>query len=327
MNENQNSTPLSEDINDTLSSNNVDDTLSTDEPDTFDDKPEVSTDEAENTTTEDLIFGKFKTLEEAHKGYKEAQKAITKSAELEKQIKLYQEEAKNYEQDKIAREKGFSSYYAMALDDDVWHHEVNNYALAARHMLSPQECLKVNALVEQCHKTRSDIDLAMLRRYFNPEVVALVSQDTAIFKNNRLSEYQKMSINDKNLRYNRKLDEFRQVNTNWLDSSVKKDLVAQALEISDGNVDLIGLKSLVEQIEQDAISKYRKDKNTQQENSQMQNSLVEPSGNNMPKTKKKKWLTKDEYYKLSPKEEAEKYDLIVEQVKLEKAGRLPRMLT
>ena len=169
--------------------------------------------------------------------------------------------------------------------------------------------------------------MAMLRRFFTPEIVAKVSQDTVIFKNSRAEEYQKMSINDKNLRYNRKLDEFRQVNTKWFDSSVKKDLVAQALEISDGNVDLLGLKDLVERIEQDAINRYRKDKSTQQENIQMQNSLIEPNGNNMPKTKKKKWLTKDEYYKLTPKEEAEKYDLIVEQVHLEKQGILPRMLT
>ena len=70
-----------------------------------------------------------------------------------------------------------------------------------------------------------------------------------------------------------------------------------------------------------------KTNNAIHENNLVQNSLIEPSDYGVPKSKRKKWLTKEEYYKLSPKEEAEKYDLIVEQVKLEKQGKLPRMLT
>ena len=73
--------------------------------------------------------------------------------------------------------------------------------------------------------------------------------------------------------------------------------------------------------------KYLKNNNATQENILVQNSLIEPSGLNIPKSKRKKWLTKEEFYTLTPKEEAEKYDLIVEQVKLEKQGLLPRMLT
>ena len=43
--------------------------------------------------------------------------------------------------------------------------------------------------------------------------------------------------------------------------------------------------------------------------------------------KRKKWLSKEEFYKLTPQQETEQYDLIVEQIKLEKQGLLPRMLT
>ena len=327
MSENLNSTPLSEDINDTSLSKDIEDTLSTDKPDNYDNEPQVADDKADNKENQELIFGKYKTMEEAHKGYKEAQKAITKSAELEKQIKLYQEEARFYEQDNIARKNGFSSHYEMALNEDVWHHEIDNYAMAATHLFSPQEQLEINNLIEKCHQTKSIKDMAALRRCFSPEIVAMVSQDTAMYRNDRKVEYDQMSVKDKTLRYNRKLSEFWRTNTNWIDSSIKKDLITQALEISDGKVNLLVLKKLVEQIEQEAVNKYQKNKTVQQENSKMQNSLVEPNGNGAPKTKKKKWLTKDEFYKLSPKEEAEKYDLIVEQVKLEKQGLLPRMLT
>ena len=327
MSENLNSTPLSDDTNDTLLVQDTDDTLLTDKPEGSDNEPNVSDDKAEIKEKEELIFGKFKTMEDAHKGYKEAQKAITKSAELEKQIRLYQEEAKFYEQDKFARENGYSSHYEMALNDDVWHREIDNYAMAAAHFFLPKERLEIDKLVEKCHQTKSAIDLAELRRKFSPEIVTMVAQDVAMFRNERKGEYDQMSIKDKTLRYNRKLSEFWKTNTNWIDSSVKKDLITQALEVSDGNVDLLGLKNLVEQIENEAVSKYQRNKVAQQENIQMQSSLIEPNGSSLPKIKKKKWLTKDEFYKLSPKEEAEKYDLIVEQVKLEKQGLLPRMLT
>ena len=62
------------------------------------------------------------------------------------------------------------------------------------------------------------------------------------------------------------------------------------------------------------------------QNSAAQEGLQTPLNNNA-RVKTKKWLTKKEYYALSPEEEAEKYDLIVEQVLLEKQGKLPRMLT
>ena len=327
MNEIINSTPLSDKNYDTSLLQDSEDTLSKNKPENICNEPQVFEDKAEVKENNELIFGKFKTMEEAHKGYKEAQKAITKSAELEKQIKLYQEEAKFYEQDKLARNNGFSSHYEMALSEDVWKHEIDDYAMVATRVFSPQECLEVNKLIEKCYQSKSLDDIALLRRCFNPEIVASVSQDTAIYRNNRKSEYEQMSINDRTLRYNRKLNEFRQTNSNWIDSEVKKDLVTQALEISDGNVDLHGLKKLIERIEENAIDKYQKNKKVQQENIQMQNSLIEPVGDNLPKVKKKKWLTKEEYYKLSQKEEAEKYDLIVEQVKLEKQGLLPRILT
>ncbi len=328
MSKNETSTPLSDDKKDTFSSSKTKDNLSfIDELDSLDEKPLVTKDEADVKKENELIFGKFKTIEEAHKSYKEAEKAITKSAELEKQLKLYQEEAKLYEQDKVARDNGFKSRWEMALREDVWHYEVDDYAMAASRFLPAQQRLEIKTLIDRCHRFGVNDDLARLRRYFTPEVVAMVSQDTAMFKNSRMQEYEEMSRQDKNVRNSRKLGDFRRLNINWIDSDIKKELFEQALDVSDGNVDLLSLKEIVEKIEEDAISKYLKKKNVQQETASLQNSLIEPNSSETPKSKKKTWLTKAEYYKLSPKEEAEKYDLIVEQVMLEKKGLLPRMLT
>lgn len=324
MKKNVVSTPLSEVDKDTLL---LDDNLITNDLIVEDNKPLLNQDEAEIKEKNTLIFGKFKTLDEAYKGYKEAEKAITKSAELEKQIKHYQEEAMLYEQDKIANEKGFSNRFDMALNADAWHRELDNYAIAACHLLSPQQQLEIRELIEKSYNSGSNEDIIQIRKYFSPEVIALVSQDTAMFKSWRKNEYDELLLQDKKNRYNRKIEEFKLLNNNWIDSDIKSDLLTQALELSDGRIDLLDLKKIVEKIEQNAIEKYLKTNTAKQENDFVQNSLIEPSGDNFPKSKKKKWLTKAEYYKLTPKEEAEKYDLIMEQVKLEKQGLLPRMLT
>ena len=327
MNNTEKSTPLSDIEDDTLSFINAEDNLLSNEPEALNDEPETVEDEADKTENNGLIFGKFKTMEEAHKSYKEAEKAITKSAELEKQLRLYREEAEVYEREKLAKQNGFSDYMQMALEDDVWQHELDGYAIVATHTLAPQQRLLINDLIDKFRYSKSVTDMALLRRQFSPEIVAEISKDVALFKHSRSEEYEAMDNRDRNIRYNRKLGEFTRLNTSWLDSDIKKDLFNQALEISNGNVDLFILKDLIDSLENEAVNKYRKKKNIYQENSQIQNTLLEPTGDQTPKSKKKKWLTKEDFYKLTPQQETEKYELIAEQIKLEKQGVLPRMLT
>ena len=76
-------------------------------------EPEKSTSETEDFEVEadvktdgnSLIFGKFKSMDEAEKGYKEAERAITRAANLEKEMKAYQQLFGQYEQDAVARGK------------------------------------------------------------------------------------------------------------------------------------------------------------------------------------------------------------------------------
>lgn len=78
-------------------------------------------------TAEKLIFGKYKSLEDAEKGYKEAEKAITRSAELEKRLKAYQEreEQESRARQDAARKLGFNDAEEQRLD---W--EVKNFEFA-----------------------------------------------------------------------------------------------------------------------------------------------------------------------------------------------------
>lgn len=62
------------------------------------------------------------------------------------------------------------------------------------------------------------------------------------------------------------------------------------------------------------------------ENREMQGSLTAPN-NNAPAAKGETWLTREDYNNLSEAEFDKQYDKIARQIELEKAGKLPRMLT
>lgn len=297
-------------------------------------EPENPTSETEDFEVEadvktdgnSLIFGKFKSMDEAEKGYKEAERAITRAANLEKEMKAYQQLFGQYEQDAVARGKGYADRLDMALDYDVRQHELDDYVLAASYMLPPAEKLQVMALINKCRQDGLSADMSHIRRYFSPEIIALAAEDVALFKNARRQDYEQMRHQDKSIRYNRKIKAFANQSGNWIDSPLKKELLMQAVEITDGKIDLDSLKEFVDAIEISAIRKYQTAQDFRRQNAEAQDNLREPGGGSA-RNKGKKWLTKEEFYRLTPQQEAEKYDLIVEQVLLEKEGKLPKMLT
>ena len=136
------STPSNTEVTDTSSDVSLRDTSASEpqkealEPANALDEADVTDEPAEDN---ELIFGKFKTMEDARKGYKEAERAITKVADLEKQLNQYKYLSETYEQDGIARRQGYADRLDMALTSDVRKHELDNYALAAGYTLSPQE--------------------------------------------------------------------------------------------------------------------------------------------------------------------------------------------
>ena len=289
-------------------------------------EPEDLTDDDNREQENRLIFGKFKTMDEARKGYQEAERAVARAADLEKEIEAYQRLSEQHEQDVIARSEGFNDRLEKALSYDVRLHELDNYALAAAYTLPPQKKLQVMALIDKCRRGAGAVDIAQIRRCFSPEVISLAAEDIALYKNARRQDYDAARQQERSIRYDRKLKAFERQNGNWIDSPLKEALLTQAIELSDGKIDLVVLKDIVNTIEDSAVRKYQKATALRRQNAEAQDSLKEPGSGNS-RSKGKKWLTKEEYYKLTPEQEAEKYDLIVEQILLEKQGLLPKMLT
>lgn len=274
----------------------------------------------------ELIFGKFKTMEEALKGYQEAEAAASKARGFEKDLQYYKARAKALEDDASARRNGFSDRIEKALKDDVRQKELDNYLLAGSRLLQPRQYLVLSKLVNNCRGNCTRENLNKIRRFFSPEVIALVSEDAALYKHVKQFEYENMREQEKAIRFNRQIEEFKKANGEWANSEFNDGLISQAVELSDGQVDLAELKKVIEQIEADAVKKYQTDTSIQQENSAAQDQLY-AAGSSKPRTSGKKWLSREEFYQLTPEQEAEKFDQIVEQIKLENQGLLPRMLT
>lgn len=327
MNETDQSIPLDQIQTDTLPDEFAADT-SNFEPAAMSGQPENNLSEADVTETENngLIFGKFKSMEEAQKSYKEAERAITRAALLEKELQQYQQLSEQYEQDALARDKGYSDRLDLALDHDLKQHELDNYAMAAKYTLPPAQQLKVLKMIDQCRVNCSKDDFSKIRSFFSPEVAALAAEDAVLFKNARQSEYDVLRAQNKQIRHHRKLAQFRNKFGDWSDSPLKEELLAQAMEVTDGNIDLFKMKDFIDAVETEAIRKFQAGNAARRQNAEIQNSLLEPANTNT-RNKNKKWLTRDEYYDLTPEQEAEKYDLIVEQILLEKQGLLPPQLT
>ena len=78
--------------------------------------------------------------------------------------------------------------------------------------------------------------------------------------------------------------------------------------------------------EKAAVDRYIAESKAAAENREMQGSLTAPN-NNAPAAKGETWLTREDYNNLSEAEFDKQYDKIARQIELEKAGKLPRMLT
>lgn len=293
-------------------------------------EPEVSDTEAktEEKNEETLIFGKYKSLEEAEKGYKEAEKAITRSAELEKKLKAYQEseeKAQNERQQK-AQSLGFNDAEEQEIDFKVKSFEFDRYVQALETTLSGEAYAKAYAALSRYQTTLNPRDLLEAKECFTPDTIAKIAENTAFFKQNAYQEYQANKRVQQIAEVNRILSEFAKENGGWLNPKERQDIVGMAINLTGGNVDLSQVKTLIDAVEEYAVKAYQEKAKADAENQDLQNSLQIPGGASQGASGEH-WFTREEYQQMTPEQENANYEKIVRQIELEKQGKIPRMLT
>ena len=328
----ENSTP-SEVINeDTSSVDTVDTSNASTEPVVSTNEPETDeTNGAEKTDTnpsEQLIFGKYKNIEEAEKGYKEAERSIGRVAELEKQLKAYQDaENQAREQREIeARKAGYADTQEQEVKYDIANHEFKRYCEALETTLSGEAYTKAYNSLLRYQQTGNKQYLDVAKGYFSPAVISQIAGDVAIYGERALGDYRAKKMAESQTESKAKLEEFARANTDWIGVKERQEALGLLIELSNGNVDFGKAKSIIDALETVAVAAYEKKQKEIAENKGVQDSLLTPNTGGYSSTGKK-WLTREDYNRMTPEQEKANYDLIVEQINLENQGKLPRALT
>lgn len=318
------STPLEGDVEDTSVDTQNTDTAQAPVEETI--EPDTKQEEAESQE-EQLIFGKYKTIEEAEKGYKEASRSITKVAELEKQLNAYKEREEKALSDREERAKslGFNNADEQAIDFDVKSHEFDLYVQALETTLSGDAYNKVYQALLNYQQTLNPKALQVAKAYFDTDVITKIAGDVAIYKNNAYNKYAGEKRASRMSEINKMVTEFAKSTGDWLNPKERQDIVGMAINITGGNIDLPKLKTLIDSIESMAVKSYQDKLNAESENEQLTGSLTSPTSTQNPSGEK--WFTREEYMNMSEAEEKANFDKITRQIELEKQGKLPRRLT
>jgi hypothetical protein len=287
----------------------------------------TTADEAQAPESQNLIFGRFGSLEEAQAAYEENAQALTRLKGLEQTLGEAQLRLLEYEKDATARESGYQNRFDMALQFEAKQKELDDYVVAGSYLLPPDRNKALQQEVQRCRQAGASADLSRIRGLFTPEIVALVSEDAALFKWTRQHQYEHMYAEEKSARYKRQIEAFQAEDPTWTESDFNGNLVQQAVELSDGRIDLKALRQVIEQIEHNAVERYCETIRRQKENEEAQADLSSFSPTRQNPQNQQKWLSLEEYSHLTPEQEAVNYEFIAEQINKENRGELPRMLT
>lgn len=189
------STPVGNEVQDT--SSNVKPEETEIKSDTLTEEPEIGDNTAETETEPTLYAGKYKSVEELEKGYKEVEKSIAKASEFEKkynellqkqeqQQALYQAEALEN-----AKRRGYDSIESQQINDFLNEAEFNEYynyssALNAENAGQVQQLLQQGYLLLQQGYTNEAIQfLNEAKRYYPSNFI----EEVALAKKQKYSQF------------------------------------------------------------------------------------------------------------------------------------------
>lgn len=281
-----------------------------------------------NTEQPKLYAGKYKSVDELEKGYKEAQKFVSRANELEKQLKAYRdmEESAREQREITARQQGYADAGEQQLRYDVANHELSRYAEALETTLSGDAYTKAKDALIKYQQTGNVRFLENARGYFAPSVIAEIAKDTALYEETAGKRYQEERYTAQMTAAKKRLEEFTAATGDWLNAPARQNILGMAYNLTGGNLDYDKVKALIDDVEKSAVETYIARQKESSENSDIRNSLTTPGTGAAPQNGEH-WLTKEEYFNLSPAQEEKLMPKIRQQIELENEGKLPRRLT
>lgn len=246
---------------------------------------DVGTNQNDEAKPEALLAGKFKTVEELAKGYKEAEKFVSKSAEYEKQLQAYkaQEEQAKLTREMQARQEGFETPEEQQISRDVANHEFALFVNALEAGYAGEGYEDALAALQKYQTTGNPSDLVMAKRLFDPQALELIAENRKAFKDQKLDEYHQNQSQQTFLSAKEKLETFAKETGDWLDSEIRQEAVGMAFNAFGGNADFGQIKTLIDKIEADAVKRNETKQKAEQEQKERLEQMQMPSGGNHEK--------------------------------------------
>lgn len=193
------STPVDAELEDTSSvvepAEESADTL-TQEPEISDVTAETETQEAEQDLQQPVLYaGKYKSIEEFEKGYKELNGSYTKAQEYEKKynelLRTQQEEINRVAQERLreAQSRGFYSVEEQEINDKVLVSELELYANNL-NLVHPEQMEEVRQHLQNYYNTGNKAYLDAAKSYYSAEFVEAVALRKNRIETELRNEYQ-----------------------------------------------------------------------------------------------------------------------------------------
>lgn len=161
--------------------------------------------ETEPEKAEKLYAGKYKSIEDLEKGYKEAEKSINKVAELEKRLKEFEDKQPKY----VTEEGKFNPELKIRYEQEIDNREFITYADLARS-LDTDTRAEVEKLLDEArnlynprNKSAYYSKLKEAKNYFDSEVIESIAEKKRTLKAQAEQEMQSYEQKE----YNRKATE------------------------------------------------------------------------------------------------------------------------
>ncbi len=261
------------------------DTAASAAPDDAAPEPEGQPDKAEEngapkSDSEKLLAGKYKTVDELEKGYKEAEKLVREAAEYRKKVEAYEAaEAKAREmREAEARSYGYRDAESQQIENDVAAAEFNLYVQALETRLEGEDYTKAAQLLQAYRQTGRRDYLEAAKKCVAPEVISQIAVTTARYAGERQNEYAQAKFVEQRQAVNSLVREFCEKNTDWIDANEERQqLVGETIKALGADADLDALKSFIEAIERRAVEDFKKDMEKQKETDAQLSRIPSPS--------------------------------------------------
>lgn len=304
------STPLTDEPKDTsVTVDNADTATEPLAPEVTDTEPEgvlAKAEENGNKTDgeEKLLAGKYKTVDELEKGYKEAEKLVREAAEYKKKLEAYTaEENKAREMRELeARSRGYTDAESLQIENEVAVNELNLYVQALETRLDGEDYSKAAQLLQAYQQTGRRSYLEQAQKYFPPEVISTIAVHNAKFAESKQAEYHQAKFTEQRQAIGSVVREFCEKNTDWLDGhDERQQLIGESIKALGADINLEVLKSFVDAIEKRAIDDFKKDLDKQKETNRQLSRIQPPTSDGSGKPADfdiEKWQDIDDPVKL-----------------------------